>query len=109
MGVFGSSIGSVVGGFAGGGLGGVIGKAVGGKKGKKVGKNLGKKLGGIAGTSAGAILPFKQGGRVPSGKVAGKKNTGVKTLLHGGEYILPYGVKPTKAQMKKVADGKKKK
>lgn len=43
---------------------------------------------------------FKKGGRV--------KRTG-KALVHKGEYILPRGVKPTKAQVKKVAAMKKRK
>ena len=59
----------------------------------------GAKIGGALGN----LLPFKKGGRVP------QTHSGqVPALLHSGEYVLPAGVKPTKAQMKKVADGKKK-
>jgi hypothetical protein len=43
---------------------------------------------------------FKKGGRV--------KKTG-KAMLHKGEFVLPVGVKPTKAQIKKVAMRKKRK
>ena len=43
---------------------------------------------------------FKKGGRV--------KRTG-KAIVHKGEYILPKGVKPTKAQVKKVNAMKKRK
>ncbi len=43
-------------------------------------------------------MKFKKGGRV--------KKTG-KAILHKGEFVLPVGVKPTKAQMKKVAKKRK--
>ena len=43
---------------------------------------------------------YKKGGKVTK--------TG-KALVHKGEYILPKGVKPTKAQVKKVAAMKKRK
>lgn len=59
----------------------------------------GSKIGGALGN----FLPFKKGGKVPE-----RRGKPVPALLHGGEYVLPVGVKPTKAQMKKVADGKKK-
>ena len=45
-----------------------------------------------------ALPRFKKGGRV--------KKTG-KAILHKGEFILPVGVKPTKAQLKKVAKKRK--
>jgi hypothetical protein len=63
----------------------------------------GGKAGGVAKDvvgSLGSLVPFKKGGAV------GKRN--VKALLHAGEYVLPKGVKPTKAQRKAVADKKKK-
>lgn len=41
---------------------------------------------------------FKNGGRV--------KKTGM-ALVHKGEFVLPVGVKPTKAQLKKVAKKRK--
>ena len=82
-------------------LGNLLGKVGGGLVGGLFGD---KQTGSDIGSALGSFLPFKKGGRVPTGK--GKP---VPALLHGGEYVLPVGVKPTKAQMKKVADGKKKK
>lgn len=46
----------------------------------------------------GSSMIFKKGGRV--------KKTGV-ALVHKGEFVLPVGVKPTKAQLKKVAKKRK--
>ena len=82
MGLFGNILGK----FAGGALGGLIG----GKKGRELGQELG--------SAGGSLLPFKKGGYV-------KKTT--PALLHGGEFVLPKGVKPTKAQKAAVAKGKK--
>lgn len=84
MGFFGNLLGEIG--------GGLVGSLVGGSKGKAVGSNIGGELG--------SLVPFKHGGAV------GKRN--VKALLHAGEYVLPAGVKPTKAQKKAVADKKKK-
>ena len=75
------------------GLGGLAGGLIGGKKGQEIGAGIGGDLSNL--------IPFKKGGAV------GKRN--VKALLHAGEYVLPAGVKPTKAQKKAVADKKKKK
>lgn len=44
----------------------------------------------------GALL-LKTGGRVP-----GKKNKAIKAIVHGGEYMLPVGVKPSKKQIEQV-------
>lgn len=55
--------------------------------------------GGDVGGAIGGLAPFKTGGRVP--------RTG-RALIHKGEYILPKGVAPTKAQKAKVAKGKAK-
>ena len=86
-------IGAAVGGFAGGALGAKLG----GKGGKKIGEAIGK--------VGGAFLsPYKNGGMV-TGK---KKNKPVQILAHVGEYVLPVGVKPTKAQKAQVAKRKKK-
>lgn len=52
------------------------------------------------GESAGALLPFKTGGRV-------KKNG--KIYAHKGEFILPKGVKPTTHQVKVVRKNRRKK
>jgi len=84
MGFFGNLLGEIG--------GGLVGGLVGGDKGKAIGSNIGGELG--------HLVPFKHGGAV------GKRN--VKALLHAGEYVLPAGVKPTKAQKKAVADKKKK-
>ena len=53
--------------------------------------------GGAVGESLGGLTGFKKGGRV--------KRTG-KALVHKGEYVLPVGVAPTKAQKAKVAKKK---
>jgi len=74
MGVFGSVGGST------------LGKAIGGKG------IFGDILGGLGGI-AGALLPFEEGGKVEFDTPA---------LLHKNEYVLPAGVKPTKAQIKAV-------
>lgn len=84
MGLFGNILGK----FAGGALGGLIG----GKKGRELGQELGSAGGSF-------LVPFKEGGYV-------KKTT--PALLHGGEFVLPASVKPTKAQKAAVAKGKKK-
>lgn len=93
MGLFGGMIGKSLGGVAGGIAGGLIG----GKKGRKIGAKLGGDLGGVAGAT---MTGFKKGGRVKKTQVA---------LVHAGEYVLPKGVKPTKAQVNKVNKGKMKK
>lgn len=85
MGLFGNLIGKVGGGL----LGGLFGD-------KQTGSDIGSALG--------SFLPFKKGGPVP-----GAKGAPVKAMLHGGEFVLPVGVKPTKAQKKAVAAGKKRK
>jgi len=74
----------------------------------KQGYNLGHDVIGPALESAGNSIRnffgFKKGGRVP-----GKKGKALIAMIHGGEYVLPVGIKPTKAQRKKVNAGKKKK
>jgi len=54
----------------------------------------GKDFGGFLGS----LLGFKHGGAV--------KRTG-KALVHKGEYVLPVGVRPTKAQRSAVAKRKR--
>lgn len=44
-----------------------------------------------------AALMFKNGGRVRA-----KNNKPVIAMVHGGEYVLPVQVKPSKTQIKKV-------
>jgi hypothetical protein len=84
MGFFGSLIA--------GGLGSLLGKKVSG------GSEAGGAVGAAAGKFLGGLLPFKHGGYV-------KKTT--PALLHAGEFVLPAGVPPTKAQRAKVMKGKK--
>ena len=83
---FGLSLGKLLGGVAGKHLGKLIGK-------ESEGENFGQQLG----EYGSKFLPFKKGGRV-----RGKRSQAVPILAHGGEYILPASVKPTKAQMKAV-------
>lgn len=88
-------------------VGGGLGRALGGKRGESAGRNVGGALGSVA-APLGAALAFKHGGTVP-----GKRGRPRKAIVHGGEYVLPVGVKPTVAQKKAVnkmkADAKKKK
>ena len=78
-------------------LGGIAGQALGAKYGGKVGGDLGK----VAGTALGMAFPyFKKGGKVTKTGLA---------MVHKGEYVLPKGVKPTKAQKSAVTKGKSKK
>lgn len=87
---------------------GVIGKQIGSWLGRGIGNLAGGAFGGITGTGAdeggnigdtiggnflGRLIPFKKGGKV--------KRTG-PILAHKGEFVLPAGVKPTKAQLSKV-------
>ena len=90
MGLIGSKLGSIG--------GGGIGQALGQKYGGNLGGSIGKEFGSVAGGALGALLPFKKGGRVP-----GKKGAPKKILAHGGEFVLPVGVKPTKAQLAAVS------
>jgi len=89
-------------------VGGGLGKALGGKRGESAGRNIGGSLGSVAAPLGAVALGFKHGGQVP-----GKKGRPVKAVVHGGEYVLPVGVKPTAAQKKAVskikADAKRKK
>lgn len=78
---------------------GALGKGIGNFAGQKLGKftgmgeDEGRTLGEDIGGAIGDYLPFKKGGRV-------KRNMIIRA--HKGEFILPKGVKPTKAQIKKV-------
>ena len=77
----------------GGLLGGAAGKHYGGSKGEDVGRHVGE----YAGELAGGLLPFAKGGRVPGAK--GKPRM---IMAHGGEIVLPVGVKPTAAQKREI-------
>lgn len=90
-------------------LGSGVGRAFGGKRGEAAGRNIGGALGSVAAPAAGVALGFKTGGKVP-----GKRGKAVKAWVHGGEFILSAGIKPTKAQIKatnalKAREAKKKK
>ena len=75
---------------------------------KAAGGAAGAVLGKAAGTAlleaAPALLAFKTGGRV-----GGKKGKAIKIIAHGGEYVLPVNVKPTKHQKAVVRKNKCKK
>jgi hypothetical protein len=93
-------IGGELGKFGGSALGSAVGSYFGGSKGAELGRNIGGHAGGILG---GELIPFRTGGRVP-----GPRGKPRKILAHGQEYILPAGVKPTKAQKKAVAKRRRK-
>jgi hypothetical protein len=79
-------------------LGNLLGQAAGHAIGRKFGNaGAGQSVGGAIGS---ALPGFKKGGKV--------KKTGL-ALVHKGEYVLPKGIKPTKAQKAKVAKKKAKK
>ena len=92
----------------------LIGAGLGAAAGTMAGKALAKKylgndytneastIGGLIGGAAGSLLPFSCGGVVPGPK--GKPRV---ILAHNQEYILPIGVKPTKAQKSAVEKRKK--
>ncbi len=85
MGFFSNLLGSAGGTILGAGIGNVFG----GQKGAQQGANIGGQIGKIAGD----FLPFKNGGKVP-----GRIGMPIRAVVHGGETVLPVGVKPTKAQ-----------
>jgi len=92
----------------------LIGAGLGAAAGSMAGRAIGKKylgddyanesatIGGLLGGAAGTLLPFATGGLVPGAK--GKPRV---ILAHNQEYILPIGVKPTKAQKSAVEKRKK--
>ena len=79
---------------------GLLGVTAGSALGKEIGGDgvAGDILGALGGI-AGSFLPFKEGGYVPYDTPA---------ILHKSEFVLPAHVKPTKAQLKAVKEGKKK-
>lgn len=92
MGVIGRQLGRVLG----RGLGSLAGESLG--KFTGIGADKGLKIGDeIGGDILGTLIPFKKGGKV--------KKTG-PIYAHKGEYVLPAGVKPTKAQLKAVSKKK---
>lgn len=62
-----------------------------------LGANLGRVIGESLGDAAQTFLGFERGGRVP-----GPKGRAVKAVVHGGEVVLPVGVKATAAQKKAI-------
>lgn len=81
------------------GIGSQLGGILGGAAGTFMsGSPVGGAVGALLGAEAGKYLPFKKGGPVP-----GPRGKAVKAIVHGGEFVLPAGVKPTKAQKKAVA------
>ena len=64
--------------------------------------DIGSTLGREGGELFGSLLPFRTGGKVP-----GAHYQPVPILAHGQEFVLPYGVRPTKSQKKAVAKRKR--
>ena len=95
-------LGGALGGFLGGELAGAVSDAVHGscrglkgkkhhkcRKNKQKSRDLSKGVGSAAGGVAGTVFePFKNGG-----PVKGKRGAPRKAIVHGGEYVLPVGVK----------------
>lgn len=93
-------------GIIGGAVGNEIGSHLGGFLGSKVGekyKNSGSAIGSAIGTFIGSLAPYKTGGLVE-----GDKGQPIPILAHGGEYILPIGIRPTNKQMNSVEKIKRK-
>jgi hypothetical protein len=84
-------------------IGSILGNAGGQIAGGLLGGKKGQEVGGTIGGALGSLVPFKNGG-----KIGGPRGKPRVILAHSGEYVLPVGVKPTKAQKKAVADKKKK-
>ncbi len=66
--------------------------------GSSIGSHAGDYLGRKGGDYLGSLIGFKKGGRIP-----GKKGKARLVVAHGGEFVLPLGVHPTKQQMMMVA------
>ena len=77
-------------------FGKILGRALGSVAGSLIPQLKGIDTGGL-GETVGGLAPFKKGGRV--------KKTG-PIYAHKGEFVLPVGVAPTKAQKAKVAKKK---
>jgi len=96
MGPVGNTLGSALGNMA----GNYIGKKYLGDDYKGQSAIIGSTLGGIVGN---ALLPFKNGGKVP-----GKKGKPIIILAHGQEWVLPTDIKPTKEQRRSLIEKRKK-
>jgi hypothetical protein len=59
-------------------------------------------IGGALGGLGGALLPFKTGGKIPA-----QKNKPKVILAHGGGWVIPVEVKPTKSQRNQIEKIKK--
>jgi len=98
MGAIGILASNEIGGLAGREGAGMIAKKLGaGRQGQEVARNIGNGAGRAIGAALGAFSPFARGGQVPA-----SKGMGYPALLHGQEYVLPYGIKPTKKQIQAV-------
>lgn len=82
-----------------GGLGALLGSAGGRLVGSYFGGSKGGDVGATVGGALGGLTPYHTGGLVKKGKT--------KAKLLAGEYVLPRGVKPTKAQKAAVAKAKR--
>jgi hypothetical protein len=81
-------------------IGATLGTSLGHMAGTYIGKKLGDDykgqaaiIGSALGGLGGALLPFKNGG-----KIKGKKGKPTIILAHAGEWVLPVDVPPTKEQ-----------
>lgn len=77
-------------------------------------KGVGKVLGPAAAAAMISAAPYVMAAAPvvalkTGGYIRGPRDKAVPTILHGGEHVLPYGVKPTKYQKKVIASNKRKK
>jgi len=73
----------------------------------EVGKQAGKVVGGAVGSSIVEYAPLALTAFETGGLIRAPRGRPVPILAHGQEYVLPVGVKPTKAQKQAVAQNKK--
>ena len=92
-------------------IGATLGTALGNMAGTYIGKKLGDDykgqsaiIGSTLGGLGGALLPFKNGGKIP-----GKKGKPKIILAHSGEFILPVDIPPSKEQKSLIEKRKRKK
>jgi hypothetical protein len=74
----------------------------------EAGKATGKVVGGAVGAGIVEYAPLALTAFKTGGLIRAPKGRPVPILAHGQEYVLPVGVKPTKAQKKAVAQNKRK-
>ena len=92
-------------------IGATLGTSLGHMAGTYIGKKLGDDykgqaaiIGSTLGGLGGALLPFKNGGKVP-----GPRGKPKVILAHAGEWVLPVDVPPTKEQRSLIEKRKRKK